>query len=50
MTESDKRLIEKAYNLHCRDYRKIDALIDKADTPDARRKLADIQWKLYELI
>lgn len=48
MTEKDKALIEKASSLKRYYYEDIYALIDQADTPEARRKLREIQIMLYD--
>lgn len=44
MTDFDKKLIEKANGFRRWDYRNI------ADTEEARKRLADIRWELYDLV
>jgi len=48
MTDFDKKLIEKAEKFSRWDYSKIDVLIAIADTEEARNRLADIRYELYE--
>lgn len=50
MTDFDKKLIEKANGSRRWDYRNIDVLISIADTEEARKRLADIRWELYDLV
>lgn len=50
MTDFDKRLIEKADNISCWDYRLIDDILFLADTDEARRRLVQIRWELYDLV
>ena len=50
MTDFDKKLIEKANGLSRLDYRNIDVLISIADTEEARKRLTNIRWKLYDLL
>lgn len=50
MTEFDKKLIEKANGFRRWDYRDIDVLITIADTEEARQRLTDIRWELYDLV
>lgn len=50
MTDFDRQLIEKAHKLRRYDYRKIDVIIDLADTPEARAALLDLRWSLYDAI
>ncbi len=49
MTENDRRLIERARKLHWTDSDIAFALIDQADTPQARRELKEIAVRLYHL-
>lgn len=50
MTDFDKKLIEKASNFRRWDYRNIDVLISIADTEEARKRLTNIRWELYDLV
>lgn len=50
MTDFDKRLIEKAGGLSRWDYASVDVLISIADTDEARKRLADIRWELYDAV
>lgn len=50
MTEFDKKLIEKANGFRRWDYRDIDVLISIADTEEARQRLTDIRWALYDSV
>ena len=50
MTDFDKKLIEKAEKFSRWDYRKIDILIMIADTKEAKGKLSNIRWELYDLV
>ncbi len=50
MTDFDQKLIEKARNFRRWDYRHIDILITIADTDEARKRLTDIRWELYDLV
>lgn len=50
MTELDKKLIEQANQLERWDYRKIDQLIMKAETKEARKLLTEIRWDKYDLV
>ena len=50
MTDFDKKLIEKANGFRRWDYRNIDVLISIADTEEARKRLTDIRWELYDLV
>lgn len=49
MTDFDKELIKKAENIRRWDYREIDILVKYADTEEARARLYDIRWELYDL-
>lgn len=49
MTDFDKKLIEKAHTFSRWHYRDIDVLISIADTDEARNRLIDIRWQLYDL-
>lgn len=50
MTEFDKKLIEKANNISRWRYRDIDVLISIADTEEARQRLTNIRWDLYDSV
>lgn len=50
MTDFDKRLIEKAERIRRWDYRDIDILYRYADTDEARKRLTQIRWELYDLV
>lgn len=50
MTDFDKKLIEKAGNIRRWDYREIDTLVKYADTDEARKRLIEIRWELYDLV
>ncbi len=50
MTDFDKKLIEKADKFSRYDYRDIDILIKIADTDEARKRLLDLRWELYDSV
>lgn len=50
MTDFDKKLIEKADAIRRSHYRDVDVLISIADTDEARGRLTDIRWTLYDLL
>jgi hypothetical protein len=50
MTDFDKKLIEKASKFRRWDYRSIDVLISIADTAEAKERLTDIRWELYDSV
>lgn len=50
MTDFDKKLIEKAGKFRRWDYRSIDVLISIADTAEAKERLTDIRWELYDSV
>ncbi|MCM1081063.1 MAG: hypothetical protein NC343_04865 [Muribaculum sp.] len=50
MTDFDKKLIEKAQNIRRWDYREIDILIKYADTDEARERLRNLRWDLYDSV
>jgi len=50
MTDFDKKLIEKAENIRRWDYREIDILIKYADTDEARERLRNLRWELYDSV
>lgn len=50
MTDFDKKLIEKADKFRRWDYRDIDVLVAIADTDEARQRLINIKWELYDLV
>lgn len=49
MTDFDKKLIEKANQMRCWDYRNIDILISIADTEEAKYELSIIRCDLHDL-
>lgn len=50
MSDFDKELVKKAEGFRCWDYRKVDDLIDMAETDEGREALRNIRWELYELV
>lgn len=51
MTDFDKKLIEKADTVISRwNYRQVEALIAIADTDEARTRLRNIYWDLYDSV
>lgn len=50
MTDFDKQLIKKAENIRRWDYREIDILVKYADTEEARRRLTNLRWELYDSV
>lgn len=50
MTDFDKKLIEKAQSFPRYHYDDIDVLINIADTPEAKERLRNIRWELYDLV
>ena len=50
MTDFDKKLIEKAHDFSRWDYRSIDTLIAIADTDEARARLTNLRWELYDSV
>lgn len=48
MTDFDKTLIAKAERISRWHYRDIDVLISLADSKEARERLTDIRWELYD--
>ena len=48
MTEFDKKLIEKADTISRWHYRDMDVLISIADTDEAKNRLAELKWELYD--
>lgn len=50
MTDFDKKLIEKARKIRRWDYRNVDVLISIADTDEARERLINIRWELYDSV
>ncbi|WP_290302465.1 hypothetical protein [Muribaculum intestinale] len=50
MTDFDKELIKKAENISRWRYRDIDILIHYADTEEARERLTDLRWELYDSV
>ena len=50
MTDFDKKLIEKANNISRWNYRDIDVLISIADTAEAKERLTNIRWELYDSV
>lgn len=50
MTDFDKELIKKAENIRRWDYREIDILVKYADTEEARERLIDLRWELYDSV
>ena len=50
MTDFDKKLIEKADKFRRWDYRDIDVLVAIADTDEAKKRLINIKWELYDLV
>lgn len=50
MTDFDKKLIEKANNISRWNYRYIDVLISIADTAEAKERLTNIRWELYDSV
>lgn len=49
MTDFDKKLIEKANSYSRWDYRSVDALIDQAQTDEARMQLYYIRCELRDM-
>lgn len=50
MTDFDKKLIEKANGISRWNYRDIDVLISIADTAEAKERLTNIRWELYDSV
>jgi len=50
MTDFDKKLIEKAEKYSRYRYREIDILMQIADTDEARKRLEEIRWELYDQV
>lgn len=50
MTDFDKKLIEKAYKIRRWDWRHVNILIAIADTDEARERLTNIKYELYDSV
>lgn len=50
MTKKDMQLIEQAYATNRWDWRKINDLIEQAETREAAVRLRDIKWDLIDSV